>query len=277
MDINVSPKALLIIIPAFIFIICLERWLAKRKNLVIYSSKDSFSNIAILLLRFSLNLAIASSVLLAILHFFANYNLHLTEHLNKFWYWASLIIFQDFLYYWFHRYSHECRIGWASHVVHHSSNYLNYTTAVRESVTYLFSAVWLFWIPLCLLGYSVHDITIALAIGLGYQFYLHTQLITSMGSWFEYVFNTPSHHRVHHARNPQYINKNYAGIFILWDRLFGTFTAEEETPEYGLVHRINNFNPFYVLFHGWYEMFREVIKRRSLKYLFVFPKPAENI
>lgn len=112
---------------------------------------------------------------------------------------------------------------------------------------------------------------IATTISLVYQFFLHTRLVGKLG-WYEYLFNTPSHHRVHHARNPQYLDKNYGGTLIIWDRLFGTFAEEVETPEFGLVHQIYNYNPLYILFHGWYEMFRDVIKRRSLKYLFIFPK-----
>ncbi len=248
-----------------------EIYIARRKKLNLYLTKDTLANFAILLMRASLNITVSGAMLYGLLSGFNHYSLNLVSSLNKFWYWFLLLLGQDFLYYWFHRYSHECRWGWSSHVVHHSSNYVNYVTAVRESVTYVFSGIWIFWAPLVILGFSVQDVLIATSISLVYQFFLHSQLVSKLG-WYEYLFNTPSHHRVHHARNPQYLDKNYGGTLIIWDRLFGTYAEEIEKPEYGLVHQIYNYNPLYILFHGWYEMFRDVIKRRSLKYLLVFPK-----
>ncbi len=264
-------RIVLFVVPIFASFFYLELFIAKKRNLNLYFIKDTLANFSILFIRSTLNAIMTGGAILAILMAVAKYNLHLVDKLSPFWYWFWLLIGQDFLYYWFHRYSHECRWGWASHVVHHSSNYINYVTAVRESVTYLFSGIWIFWLPLIIIGFNPYHVVIATVISLMYQFFLHTRLIDKLG-FYEYIFNTPSHHRVHHARNPQYINKNYAGTLIIWDRMFGTFALEEESPDYGLVHQIYNYNPFYILFHGWYEMFQTVIKRRNLKYFFVFPK-----
>lgn len=266
-----------IVVPFFITLIVGEYLIARHKNLLgkIYNRRDSLANLGILIIRLIVNAVIAGGVLAWIFQAVYKYNLHLVDHLNGFLYWAILIIGEDFCYYWFHRYSHEIRWGWASHVVHHSSNYLNYTTAVRESITYVLSGVFIFWLPLVFMGYRPVDVLIAIGIGLVYQFYLHTTLIGKLGFVMETIFNTPSHHRVHHARNPQYINKNYAAIFILWDRWFGSFEEEKEGPDYGLVHPVYSYNPFYPLFQGWYEMFVLAFKSRNLKYLLFFPKKED--
>lgn len=267
-----------VIVPFFLFMLFTEYFIAKRKHLLsqIYNSKDSRANIGILLIRILTN-ALIGGVFVVIFNFVYSFNMGLATHLNPFLYWLILIVGQDFCYYWFHRYSHEIRWGWASHIVHHSSNYLNYTTAIRESVTYLISGVFIFWLPLVYLGFTPKDVLIAIAIGLLYQFYLHTTLIGKLHPVIEYVMNTPSHHRVHHARNPQYINKNYAAIFILWDRWFGSFAKEEETPQYGLVHQMKNYNPFYILFQGWIDMFTLVWKTKKWRYFVFFPHKNEQL
>ena len=264
-----------IVIAFFVFFIAVEAIIAKRKHYSLYNYKDSFANFKILILRHILNSVLSASLVLYILNLSYAYSIHAVESLNEYVYWISLIIAQDFLYYWFHRYSHVCRFGWASHVVHHSSNYYNYTTAVRESVTYVLSGIWIFWLPLTFLGYTPTDVIIAVVINLIYQFFLHTQLIKKLGV-IELVFNTPSHHRVHHGRNRAYINKNYAGILIIWDKMFGTFVEETQTPEYGITTPLNSFNPIVILFHEWYQMFYDIFKARNLKYLVSFAKVTKK-
>ena len=259
----------------FVLFIVVEAIIARYKHYSLYSYKYSFANFKILILRHILNSVLSASLVLYILNLSYAYSIHAVDSLNKYVYWISLIIAQDFFYYWFHRYSHVCRFGWASHVVHHSSTYFNYTTAVRESVTYVLSGIWVFWLPLTFLGYTPTDVIIAVVINLVYQFFLHTQLIKKLGI-IELVFNTPSHHRVHHGRNPKYINKNYAGILIIWDKMFGTFVEEKQTPEYGITTPLNSFNPIVILFHEWYHMFRDVFKARSLKYLVSFSKVSKK-
>ncbi len=186
-----------------------------------------------------------------------------------------LIVTQDFLYYWFHRASHKIRWMWAAHVVHHSSKNMNFTVAFRQSLMYPVAGMWLFWIPLVIIGFDPHWVILSVLINLGYQFFPHTQIVKKLG-WFELILNTPSHHRVHHGINHQYIDRNFAGIFIIWDRLFGTFVPERETVRYGVSRPVNSFNPVKVSFIEWIDMFSDAIKKnigwkKRLKVLFAPP------
>ncbi|MCG9747393.1 sterol desaturase family protein [Shewanella sp. Isolate8] len=191
----------------------------------------------------------------------------------------ALIIAQDFCYYWFHRASHRVRWMWAAHVAHHSSERMNFSTAFRQSLMYPLAGMWIFWLPLVLVGFDPNWVVFAVLLNLGLQFFVHTQAIKTLGP-LEWVFNTPSHHRVHHGRNPQYIDKNYAGVLIIWDRLFGTYVKEEETVEYGITKPVNSFNPLVVTFSEWRDMFREAFApglsmKQRLALLFAPPAAAE--
>ncbi|BAJ03321.1 sterol desaturase family protein [Shewanella violacea] len=167
-----------------------------------------------------------------------------------------LMIAQDFCYYWFHRASHRIRWMWAAHVAHHSSENMNFSTAFRQSLMYPLAGMWGFWLPLVVLGFDPNWVVFVVLLNLGLQFFVHTQAVRTLGP-IEWIFNTPSHHRVHHGRNPQYIDKNYAGVLIIWDRMFGTYVKEEETVEYGITKPINSFNPLIVTFSEWRSMFKE--------------------
>ncbi|WP_076541251.1 sterol desaturase family protein [Shewanella sp. UCD-KL21] len=168
----------------------------------------------------------------------------------------ALMIAQDFCYYWFHRASHGVRWMWAAHVVHHSSENMNFSTAFRQSLMYPLAGMWLFWLPLVVIGFDPNWVVFVVLLNLGLQFFVHTQAIKSLGP-LELIFNTPSHHRVHHGRNPQYIDKNYAGVLIIWDKLFNTFEPENDTVIYGITKPVNSFNPFIVSFAEWRDMFKE--------------------
>ncbi|HCK0614345.1 sterol desaturase family protein [Vibrio parahaemolyticus] len=168
-----------------------------------------------------------------------------------------LMLLQDFFYYRFHRASHRIRWMWAAHVVHHSSERMNFSTAFRQSLMYPLAGMWLFWLPLVIIGFDPKWVVFVVLLNLGLQFFVHTQSIRSLGP-LEWVFNTPSHHRVHHGINRQYIDKNYAGVFIIWDRMFGTFEPEIETVRYGISKPVNSFNPIKVTFAEWKDMFNEV-------------------
>ncbi|MEL6364011.1 MAG: sterol desaturase family protein [Pseudomonadota bacterium] len=182
--------------------------------------------------------------------------------------WTAAIAFigYDFFYYWAHRIYHERRWFWADHVIHHSSQHYNLTTALRQGWTGNVSGTFVFYTPLALLGF--HPLLLAFVGGLNliYQFWIHTEIIDRMGP-FEWVFNTPSHHRVHHATNPEYIDANYAGTLIIWDRMFGTFVPErrEETPVYGIVKNLRSFNPLVIAFHEYRSILRDLLSARSLK------------
>ncbi|MDP1775540.1 MAG: sterol desaturase family protein, partial [Moraxellaceae bacterium] len=144
---------------------------------------------------------------------------------------VPLFILLEFCYYCFHRTSHRVRWFWCAHVVHHSGEHMNLTTAMRQSMLYSLTGYWLFFTPLMLIGVAPEIVLAMYAVDLAYQYFVHTESVRKLPRWFEYVFVTPSHHRVHHARNPQYIDKNYGGMLILFDRWFGTFAPEEEKVE----------------------------------------------
>ncbi len=172
------------------------------------------------------------------------------------WLWPVALLADDFAYYWFHRLHHEVRFLWAAHENHHSSTHYNLSTALRQSWTTPITAP-LFWAPLALLGIPPEMILTAQGISLVYQFWIHTELIDRMGP-FEWIFNTPSHHRVHHGRNVEYLDRNHGGILIVWDRLFGTFEPERAPVDYGLTKPISTFNPVRIAFHEFASIFRDV-------------------
>lgn len=175
--------------------------------------------------------------------------------------WPALLVAQDFCYYWSHRSHHVIRILWASHVVHHSSRRFNLSTALRQPWTGFTSFV--FYLPLIALG--VHPAVLAFlsSANLVYQFWIHTERIDRLAPWFEAVFNTPSHHRVHHASQGSYLDRNYAGVLIVWDRLFGTFEPETERCIYGLTRNIDTYNPLRVAFHEYAAIGRDLRSARS--------------
>jgi sterol desaturase/sphingolipid hydroxylase (fatty acid hydroxylase superfamily) len=170
--------------------------------------------------------------------------------------WVALFFADDLAYYWFHRVSHENRVFWASHVVHHSSRHYNLSTALRQTwvpMTYL-----PFWLPLLLAGFAPWMVLLAQSWSLIYQFGLHTERIGKLPWPLEAVLNTPSHHRVHHGANEQYLDRNYGGILIIWDRLFGTYEPEDERVRYGLTTNIETFHPVRVAFHEYIALWHDV-------------------
>jgi sterol desaturase/sphingolipid hydroxylase (fatty acid hydroxylase superfamily) len=187
--------------------------------------------------------------------------------MTAWWAWVAIFFLEDFTYYWFHRLSHERRFWWASHVNHHSSQHYNLATALRQTWTGGVAGTWLLWLPLALIGFPPAMIAIQKGISLVYQYWIHTEAIHRMPRWFEAVFNTPSHHRVHHARNPRYLDANYAGILIIWDRLFGTYIPETdaEPPRYGLVKNLGDFNILRVAFHEWIGIGKDLAGSRSIR------------
>jgi sterol desaturase/sphingolipid hydroxylase (fatty acid hydroxylase superfamily) len=178
---------------------------------------------------------------------------------RQWWAWLALFFLDDFSYYWFHRLNHQIRLFWAGHVNHHSSEYLNLGTALRQGVGERIHKM-LFWLWLPLLGFDTGMILTMIGLNLIYQFWVHTEAVRKLPTWFEAVFNTPSHHRVHHASNIRYLDCNHAGVLIIWDRLFGTFSPETdaEPPTYGLTKNIETFYPVKVLFHEYASIWRDV-------------------
>lgn len=174
----------------------------------------------------------------------------------------------DFFYYWFHRLAHEISFLWGSHVVHHQSEEYNLTVALRQAwLQGAFS--WVFYLPLAVLGFSPAMFLTIASLQTLYQFWIHTKLIDKMHPAFEYVFNTPSHHRVHHGVNPKYIDRNHGGTLIIFDRWFGTFQAEEEEVVYGITKQTNSWNPLWVNFEYWLDLFRQAFSVNSAKHFFL--------
>ncbi len=171
---------------------------------------------------------------------------------DAWWSWVMLFFIDDLAYYVFHRVSHETRLFWNFHVVHHSSEHYNLSVAVRQS---WFSGIlhWIFYAPIMLLGFAPWMFLTVHGFNIIYQFWIHTRFIKTLGP-LEWVLNTPSHHRVHHGVNNPYLDKNYAGVLIIWDRLFGSFVPETEEPRYGIIKPINSYNPLWINTHGWFEM-----------------------
>jgi sterol desaturase/sphingolipid hydroxylase (fatty acid hydroxylase superfamily) len=178
------------------------------------------------------------------------------------WVWIAAVLVDDFCYYWFHRMSHEVRFLWAAHVNHHSSRKYNLSTALRQPWTTPFTSFW-FWTPMPLLGFEPAMIFTVQALSLLYQFWIHTEAIGSLGA-MEHVLNTPSHHRVHHATNVRYLDRNHGGLLIVWDRLFGTFEREREQPVYGLSKNIETYNPVEIAFHEWRALWHDLRKPNPL-------------
>ncbi|NNC82917.1 MAG: sterol desaturase family protein [Flavobacteriales bacterium] len=242
-------------IPGFVILMIVEIILTRKMHEDNYEVKDSAASISMGLGNVAVGLISKGLILAA---FMLMYRFRLWEIPVTWWSWILLFFVEDLSYYWMHRVSHRNRFFWASHVVHHSSQRYNLSTALRQTWTGSFFT-FIFWLWLPLLGFHPLMVMTQMAISLLYQFWIHTQTIDRMPRWFEMVFNTPSHHRVHHATNPRYLDRNHAGILIIWDKLFGTFEAEDaaEPPVYGLTRNIATYNPVSIAFHEWIDMFRD--------------------
>lgn len=193
---------------------------------------------------------------------------------NNAWTFTALFILFDLAYYWEHRLAHTVSLFWGGHVVHHQSEDYNLSVALRQTST---GFIWgfPFFLPMALMGFDPKMLLLIGGLNLLYQFWIHTEHINKLPFWFEAVMNTPSHHRVHHGRNPKYIDKNFAGVFIFWDRMFGTFKLEEERPTYGVTVPVKSWNPVYANFAHYIELYKTTRQSRSfgdtLKMLFNKP------
>jgi len=269
MEIPEIPELIYYAIPFFIITLIIEIIVDSRERSNAYETKDAVTSISMGLGNVFLGVLSKALVFGVFIFLYDNFRLFTIPF--TWWAWILILFAEDIAYYWFHRISHESRFFWASHVVHHSSQKYNLSTALRQTWTGIFLG-FIFWIWLPLLGFHPVMILAQMSISLIYQYWIHTELIKKMPNWFEAIFNTPSHHRVHHATNPQYLDRNHAGIFIIWDKLFGSFEQEVEKPVYGLIKNINTFNPLYVAFHEWIAMFKDVFTSKTsiigrLKYI----------
>ncbi len=263
--------------PFFLLTILIElaalRWLDHDDNTTGYALKDA---------RASISMGVVSVVFLTLFKVVTFFGftavfayLALWElPTDTWWYWVLVILGVDLGYYFHHRFSHRVRIAWAGHQAHHSSEFMNFGTALRQKWNPWFE--FFFWLPLPLLGFAPWTLYVAFGINLIFQFYVHTELVHRLPRPVEYVFNTPSHHRVHHGSDPEYLDKNYGGILIVWDRLFGTFAQERQRPTYGLTKKVETYNLLKLQYGDYVDIARDVrsTRRWRNKLGYVFGPPG---
>jgi sterol desaturase/sphingolipid hydroxylase (fatty acid hydroxylase superfamily) len=263
-------EAVFILIALLVLLTLIEMGLSYWDDRNFYEKRDTLTNIYLTILAFLINLAVKFATFF-VLDF--AWKFRFFEIKNVWLYWIVLVVAQDFLYWVLHYTGHYCRLFWAMHVTHHSSEHFNLTTGFRSTVFEPLYRVF-FYLPLALMGFSALDILYAYLITQLYGNLVHTQYAIPLPKWYGYVFVTPSHHRVHHASNIPYLDKNMGMVLIVWDRLFGTF-REENLPEpikYGLTHQPENMGPVNILFHEWKALLRDVRNapdfKTKLKYFF---------
>jgi sterol desaturase/sphingolipid hydroxylase (fatty acid hydroxylase superfamily) len=259
-------------IPIYIFFIGFELFLNVKQNLHLYTTKDSFASIAMGV--GSVIIGILTKTLFFLLFTFI-YQFKIFNFSMDWIMWIILFFADDLTFYWHHRLSHQVRILWAAHIHHHSSQHFNFTTALRQSWGEPFYKFF-FWMWLPLIGFSPISVLVMHSISLIYQFFLHTETIKRLG-FIAYFFNTPSHHRVHHATQVKYLDKNHAGVLIIWDKIFGTFVHEDknEHPKYGITVNIDTYNPLKIATHElkniWVDVKSTSSFKNKLKYVFYPP------
>jgi sterol desaturase/sphingolipid hydroxylase (fatty acid hydroxylase superfamily) len=276
-EIVLADQLLVLALPVFIAILLAEIWINHKRQLGLYEHKDMWASLSLALISTVVDLLPKALAFMALFYVHEANFLGLKDIVGRQWWaWGILLFADDFTYYWFHRLNHEVRLFWAGHVQHHSSVYLNYGTALRQGIGER-AHKYFFWIWLPLFGFDPVMVFIMTSVNLIYQYWNHTELVRKLPRPLEWIFNTASHHRVHHASQPRYLDRNHAGIFILWDRIFGTFSEEKDfdPPKYGLTNNIQTHNPFHIITHEYVAIWRDV-KRASkwsdkLKYIFWAP------
>ena len=243
----------------------------------LYQGKDTAISLMCTSLNF-LNDLVFRGITLYILHWCYTYGPQVFDQKGAV-YWMLLFFAQDLAYYALHCADHFCRFFWASHVTHHSSEKFNLAVAIRSSVFQPYYR-FLYFIPLAIIGFEALDIVFMYAATQVYGFWVHTETIGKLPTWIEFIFVTPSHHRVHHASNREYLDANMGMVLIIWDRIFGTFKPELEgvKPVFGLTKNIYSFNPLKVVFHEWHSILRDLRRTKSIrnKFKYIFGRPGWN-
>lgn len=255
-------------IPVFFLLIGIELLFGYLKNKKLYRFNDALTNINLGTGQQIVGVMVKGFFFLGYLFL---YERRLFEIPNTWWSWTLLFLGVDFFYYWFHRASHEINALWAAHIVHHQSEDYNLSVALRQSWFQGWFS-WAFYLPLAVVGFDPIMFATMNSFNTLYQFWIHTTTIKNMGP-LEWIFNTPSHHRVHHGSNPKYIDKNHAGSLIIWDRMFGTFQKEEEEVIYGITKPLNSWNPIWANLHYWQELWELAKRSKGFDKVRVFLKP----
>ena len=256
------PNYIALAIPFFFVLIGVELWVARGRRLRVYRLGDALADLSCGITQQIFVVFFAAALVGAYVLVYQRFRL-LTFAPGSPWPWLIAFVAVDFTYYWWHRLSHRVNVLWAAHVVHHQSEDYNLAVALRQAV----ATVWTilpFHLPLALAGVPPAVFVAVDSFSTLYQFWIHTELIGKLG-WFERAFNTPSQHRVHHAVNPRYLDRNYGATLCIWDRLFGTFEEESEPPVYGLVKPLGSFNPLWAQVHRWVELARQGRAERTLR------------
>lgn len=240
-------------LPIFAVLILTEAVVTALQGREAYAWKDFGGSMSQLAMNIALKLGFDG--LIITLHFYL-YQFRIFDFGHGPLQWLFTLVVLDFFFYWYHRASHRSRFMWCAHVVHHSSERMNFGTALRQSPTGPLTRALFYW-PLPLLGFDPLVIASAGAVATIYGFWTHTETIGKLWRPLEWFFVTPSHHRAHHGSNPQYIDKNYANFLIIWDRMFNTFEEEVAPVRYGLINNINTYNPLKIAFTEWYKLFRD--------------------
>jgi sterol desaturase/sphingolipid hydroxylase (fatty acid hydroxylase superfamily) len=254
------PPIIVYAVPFMLFFVLLEFVIGQYKKRKLYEGKDFLASAAIGIGNLLVNAAVKFGLFAIILVF---YNLVPWRVPATWWSYVLCFITIDFCRYWGHRWGHTTRVMWATHVTHHSSEQLNFSTAFRLSWTQNIKII--FFIPVAMMAFHPVVFFICHQIAVLYQFWIHTQLIGKLPRIIEFIFVTPSHHRVHHGKNDKYIDKNYGSTFIIWDRIFGTFQPEEEQVQYGITTPVNSYNPITLNFHEWRDLIRDMRRAKSWK------------
>ncbi|HZI01751.1 MAG TPA: sterol desaturase family protein [Flavisolibacter sp.] len=257
------PVLLLYAIPGFVLLLGLEAWFSYKENKHLYEVKDTFSSLCLGIGNVMIGL-VTKTLIFGFFLFLYQFRLFNLDD-NKWWYWIFLFVADDLSYYGFHRTAHNMNWFWASHVVHHSSQKYNLAAALRQTWTGNLTGSFLFWTWLPLLGFHPLWVMFMQQVSLIYQFWIHTETIHRLPAPIEFLFNTPSHHRVHHGSDIKYLDKNHGGILIIWYRLFGTFKKEEERPTYGLTKNIETYNPVVIAFSTWKSLIQQAARSGSVK------------
>ena len=251
------PDPVTLAVPGFVALVLIEMIAVKLTHPERYEPRDTLTSLALGLGN------VVSGLVFGGLLFLIGITVwqHRLFDIGWEWYWfVAAFVLDDLAYYWVHRGGHRIRWMWASHVIHHSSQHYNLSTALRQTWTGPISLGIIVKLPLFLIGFHPAMLAFVGGINLIYQFWIHTEAIGRMPRWFEAVMNTPSHHRVHHATNPRYLDRNYAGVFIIWDKMFGTFEPErdDEPIRYGIVKQLGSFNILWAAFHEWVGIARDI-------------------
>lgn len=254
------PNVIVFAVPVMLSLVFLEWFISWRQNRDIYDGKDTLAAATIGIGNLIISALVKVGIFFLVVLF---YNISPFRIPPTWWSYIVCFVFLDLARYWAHRIAHEQRFWWATHVTHHNSKKYNFSVSFRLSWTQHIKIV--FFLPVVMMGFDPFVFFICHQIAVLYQFWIHTEYIRKLPAPIEFIFTTPSHHRVHHATNADYIDKNYGSTFIIWDRMFGTFQPEGEQAVYGITKNVDTYNPVTLVFHEWVDIVKDVLKAKSIR------------